>query len=252
MSSGNDLTPASAHRDVAPSSAIKLHTDTSPARDAQTDFEPGSRSPPSAGAVYIVQGDLAVADALKHSLREAACAVRIFSRAVEFLDDASLLPPGCVITAMRLPGMSGLELIREIRDRRLPFEGILVSDEGDVRTAVAAIQAGATDVIEKPVFPGALLEAVENAQRRLRQRTGEAWALASFRQALARLTPRERDVLSGVVSGRSNKEIARELGISPRTVELHRANLRIKTQTRATADLVRLAVNPQANTYAAA
>jgi two-component system response regulator FixJ len=81
---------------------------------------------------------------------------------------------------------------------------------------------------------------------------GEAWAQASFRQTLARLTPRERDVLSGVVSGRSSKEIARALGISPRTVELHRANLRIKTQTRSLADLVRLVLNPQPEFRAAA
>lgn len=216
------------------------------------DFAPAPVEALSADEVYIVEADPSLADALKHALGDARLRVRTFSKAVDFLDNAPLLAPGCVITEAHVSGMSGLALIREIKHRELPFASVLMTGQGDVSTAVAAMQAGATDVIETPFRLDALTKGVDRAVRVVSRRTGEAWAHSGFRRGMSQLTPRERDVLCGVLAGRSNKEIALKLGISHRTVELHRAKVMLKTQTRTLADLVRLAVNQEPNLHAAA
>jgi two-component system response regulator FixJ len=191
--------------------------------------------------VYIVDDDAAVRDSLRMLLESAGYAVRGFDDARSFLSDADM-DRGCLVVDIRMPGMSGLELQEELVRRNVSLPVIVITGHGDVPLAVRAMTAGAVDFIEKPFDDRRMLDSIARALligNQKRSRTGEAQAA---RDLLALLTPREREVFDQLVKGHPNKIVAHELGISPRTVEIHRANVMDKLQARNLSDIVRTAL----------
>jgi len=196
---------------------------------------------PDGADVYVVDDDEPIRQALGFLLNTAGLSARTFGSALEFLEAAATLPPGCVITDVRMPGMDGIELARRVKDKGLGHEVIVVTGHGDVPLAVSAMKAGAIDFIEKPFNDAVLLGAVRAALDAGARPDEEAGG--RFTEMLAGLSPRETEVLRGVVEGQSNNMIAIDLGISPRTVEVHRANLMSKTGAGSLSGLVRMALN---------
>jgi two-component system response regulator FixJ len=191
--------------------------------------------------VYIVDDDAAVRDSLRMLLESAGYAVRGFDDARSFLSDADM-DRGCLVVDIRMPGMSGLELQEELVRRNVSLPVIVITGHGDVPLAVRAMTAGAVDFIEKPFDDRRMLDSIARALligNQKRSRVGEAQAA---RDLLALLTPREREVFDQLVKGHPNKIVAHELGISPRTVEIHRANVMDKLQARNLSDIVRTAL----------
>ena len=191
--------------------------------------------------VYIVDDDAAVRDSLRMLLESAGYAVQGFDTARSFLSDADL-DRGCLVVDIRMPGMSGLELQEELGRRDVALPVIVITGHGDVPLAVRAMTAGAVDFIEKPFDDQRMLDSISRAFQigsQKRSRAGEAQAA---RDLLALLTPRENDVLVQLVRGQPNKIVAHELGISPRTVEIHRASIMDKLKARNLSDIVRTAL----------
>jgi two-component system response regulator FixJ len=196
---------------------------------------------PSERHVYIVDDDEAVRDSLSVLLDARGYTARGFGSAPEFLALAPSLPLGCVIADIRMPEMDGLELQQRLIEHGLKFPLIVISGHGDVPLAVRAMKAGAIDFIEKPFAAQAILDSLIVAFSRLdgpRERDTETLARAK----LALLSPREREVLEGLLAGLPNKSIAYDLAISPRTVEIHRARVMDKMGVRSLPELVRLAL----------
>jgi two-component system response regulator FixJ len=197
----------------------------------------------SAAIVHLVDDDAAVRDSLRLLLETENFDVRAHASARDFLASVGAGETGCVITDVRMPEMNGLDLLAEMKARRLDRPVIVITAHADVTLAVQAMKAGAVDLLEKPFDDEALLGAVRQAMRRPvagEDRAGSESTVA--RDRLASLTARERDVLTGVLEGRPNKIIAHELGISVRTVEAHRARLMMKMQAKSLSDLVRMSV----------
>jgi two-component system, LuxR family, response regulator FixJ len=192
--------------------------------------------------VYIVDDDEAVRDSLSVLLESKGYAVKSFVSAPEFLSAAPLLPVGCLIVDIRMPEMDGLELQQHLTDRSLDFPLIVITGHGDVPLAVRAMKAGAVDFIEKPFASEAILSSLEAALSRLTTPSEEDPAKAAATAKLALLSSRELQVLQGLLGGLPNKSIAYDLGISPRTVEIHRARLMDKTGARSLSGLIRLAL----------
>jgi two-component system, LuxR family, response regulator FixJ len=192
--------------------------------------------------VYIVDDDAAVRDSLTVLLAAHAYAVSSFASAQEFLAAAASLMPGCLIADMRMPGMTGLELQQRLNELALAFPTIIITGHGDVPLAVRAMKEGAVDFIEKPYAFEAILGGIELALARLGVQPPSDAAATAAAARLALLTPRERDVLHGLVAGLPNKSIAYDLAISPRTVEVHRARVMQKLQARSLSEVVRLAL----------
>jgi two-component system response regulator FixJ len=192
--------------------------------------------------VYIVDDDEAVRDSLTVLLEACAHRVRSFGLAREFLDAAPSLPPGCLIADIRMPEMDGLELQRRLKERSLAFPMIVVTGHGDVPLAVRAMKAGALDFVEKPFSSQAILASVEAALDQLGAAANKDPAAATAAAKLDLLSPREREVLEGLLAGLPNKSIAYDLAISPRTVEIHRARVMDKMGARSLSELVRLAL----------
>lgn len=196
--------------------------------------------------IHIVDDEEAVRKSLAFLLATAGYAVRVHRSATEFLAVAPGLRDSCLITDLRMPDMSGVELLRRLRASDEMVPTIVITGHGDVPMAVEAMKAGALDFIEKPFADEVLLAAIENACRRAGHAHDAADSVAAVRDRLALLTDRERQVLDGVVAGLPNKTIAYDLKISPRTVEVHRANVMAKMQASSLPELVRmvLLVNP--------
>lgn len=191
--------------------------------------------------IYVVDDDEAIRRSLSFLLRTSGFAVELFEGGLSFLKAAGALAPGCVLLDVRMPDMDGLEVQRELRARGVMLPVIIMTGHGDVDMAVAAMKAGASDFIEKPFEKAALLACIEAARA---QSVAARGASAQAQEAQARLnilTDRERDVLNGLVEGLPNKTIAFDLGISPRTVEIHRANLMQKLDVRSLAEALRIA-----------
>ena len=192
--------------------------------------------------VYIVDDDEAVRHSLALLLEAQGYRVASFGAAPDFLAAATSLPAGVLIADIRMPEMDGLELQQHLGERALPFPVILITGHGDVPLAVRAMKAGAIDFIEKPFAADVILAAIAAALSRL----AGAGALDPDMQAvaarLAALSPREREVLDGLVAGLPNKAIAYDLAISPRTVEIHRARVMHKMGAKSLSELVRLAL----------
>jgi two-component system response regulator FixJ len=192
--------------------------------------------------VHVVDDDDATRDSLAFLLSAAGIEPRTYASADAFLEAVHGGVTGCVVTDVRMPGMSGIELMSALRDRGLSNPVIVVTGHGDVPLAVEAMKLGAIDFIEKPFDDAAMLAAIEAASTR-HARAGEQdeWR-AAVRGRLAKLSERERQVLDGLVAGKTNKTIAHNLGISPRTVEVYRANLMTKTDAASLSELVRMAL----------
>ena len=197
---------------------------------------------PSERHVYVVDDDEAVRHSLSVLLDARGYTPRGFGSAPEFLALAPSLSPGCVIADIRMPEMDGLELQQRLIEQGLKFPLIVISGHGDVPLAVRVMKAGAIDFIEKPFAAQAILDSLVVAFSRL-DGPGErdAETLAA-RAKLALLSPREREVLEGLLAGLPNKSIAYDLAISPRTVEIHRARVMDKMGVRSLPELVRLAL----------
>jgi two-component system response regulator FixJ len=192
--------------------------------------------------VYIVDDDEAVRDSLAVLLESKAYAVKSFASALEFLAAAPSLPVGCLIVDIRMPVMDGLELQERLNTGGLEFPMIVITGHGDVPLAVRAMKAGAVDFIEKPFASQAILDSLAAAFARLTA-PGEGDAARITAQAkLALLSPREREVLQGLLAGLPNKSIAYDLAISPRTVEIHRARVMDKMAARSLSELIRVAL----------
>jgi two-component system response regulator FixJ len=192
--------------------------------------------------VYIIDDDDAVRDSLSVQLESTGYEVASFPSAVGFLEIATSLQPGCVISDVQMPDMDGMELQRRLNDMKLDFPVVIVTGHADVALAVRAMKAGAVDFIEKPFDDEAILNSVQHAQTRFAAQRATAQAGATAREKLATLTPREREVFDEMVRGKQNKMIAHDLDISPRTVEVHRARVLEKLEARSLSELVRLAL----------
>ena len=192
--------------------------------------------------VYIVDDDEAVRDSLSILLEAIGHRVRTFGLAKEFLDAAPALPAGCLIADIRMPGMDGLELQHSLNEKALHFPMIVITGHGDVPLAVRAMKAGALDFIEKPFAAPTILASVATALSRIESTEQRDPAAQAALAKLELLSPREREVLEGLLAGLPNKTIAYDLAISPRTVEIHRARVMDKTGARSLSELIRLAL----------
>ncbi len=190
--------------------------------------------------VHIVDDDDGVRQSLAFLLSSAGLPVRLYNSATAFLAALASIQGGCLITDMRMPDMTGLELLRELRARTIGLPAIVITGHGDVPLAVEAMKAGAVDFIEKPFEEQAILDAVRAALERGDDEGGGDRAAIAGKLAL--LSERERQVLDGLTSGHANKTIAHNLGISPRTVEVYRANLMAKMQAKSLSELIRMAI----------
>jgi len=198
--------------------------------------------PSEEGIVYVIDDDDAVRESLTFLLRTANIAVQSFASATAFLDAFAHDGAACVITDVRMPGLSGIELLRRLQELKIAVPVIVITGHGDVPLAVEAMKIGAVDFLEKPFDDEILLASVRSA---LKRQDGEAKRhieRTEIESKLAALSNREREVLEGLVAGRANKQIAYDLGISPRTVEIYRANLMNKMQARSLSELVRMAL----------
>jgi len=192
--------------------------------------------------VHVIDDDEALRESLAFLLRAAQLEVKSYSSAKAFLDTLPAESLGCVITDVRMPDISGIDLLRRLKELKIGVPVIVVTGHGDVALAVEAMKIGAADFFEKPFDDDLLLASVRSA---LREQEGEKKRYAEraeIESRIAALSPRERDVLTGLVEGRANKQIAFDLGISPRTVEIYRANLMNKMQADSLSDLVRMAL----------
>lgn len=192
--------------------------------------------------IHAIDDDRSFLQALERSLRSIGHEVRSYLSAQDFLLGIEPEQPGCLITDLRMPDIDGIELQERLRARRIRLPIIFISGHADTATAVAALKRGAVDFLEKPFGEKQLLESVSQALARDARDRQLARERAVVRQRFDRLTPREREVFVLVVSERPNKEIARQLKISPRTVEHHREHLMLKMQARSQVDLVTMAV----------
>jgi two-component system response regulator FixJ len=190
--------------------------------------------------VHVIDDDEAVRQALAFLLASSGFPVRIYDSAGAFLDALTALQPGCVLTDVRMPGMSGLELQRELVARRIALPVIVMTGHGDVALAVEAMKAGAVDFIEKPFSDDIILTAIRTAFDRFTRDTEQNGVTSEVQARLRSLTQREREVLDGLISGLPNKTIAYDLNISARTVEVHRANLMTKMGASSLPELVRM------------
>ncbi len=192
--------------------------------------------------VHLIDDDEAVRASLVFLLEMADLPARAYASAQAFLEVAESLHAGCVVTDVRMPGMSGLELIRRLKERRVTLPVIVITGHGDVALAVEAMRAGVLDFLEKPFEDEALLTSIRSALNAQVKTTQQNTERERFERMLATLSGREREVLQGVIAGKLNKVIAFELGISPRTVEVYRANVMSKTGAHGLSELVRIAL----------
>jgi len=191
-------------------------------------------------AVFIVDDDAAVRRFLGGLIESVELRVEAYASAQDFLGAYEPGRPGCLVLDVRMPGMSGLELQRELVDRAIDLPVIVLTGHGNVQVAVHAMKAGAVDFIEKPFDNELLLDRIQKAVAGNVRATSERAKRNEIAIRLQQLTPRERQVLDLVVSGESNKGVARHLDISERTVEIHRANVMRKMRATSLADLVKL------------
>lgn len=191
---------------------------------------------PASQFIYVVDDDEAVRDLLSLLLEARGYTVSSFEGAPQFLAAAPGLRPGCLIADIRMPDMDGLELQQSLVERAFLFPLIVITGHGDVPLAVRAMKAGAVDFIEKPFAAETILGSAAAALDRLAEPRDQDTNAAA---RLAQLTPRERDVLLGLLAGLPNKSIAYDLAISPRTVEIHRARIMDKMGARSLSELIR-------------
>ena len=197
---------------------------------------------PSSPVVHVIDDDDAARDSLAFLLRSALFDVRSYETAPAFLATIKSMLHGCVITDVRMPEMTGIELLRRLRERGIEIPVIVITGHGDIPLAVEAIRYGAADFFEKPYDDDALLAAVRSAFNRGEGIAQGAEERAALNERLATLSNHERRVLHGLVAGKPNQIMAFEYEISPRTVEIYRANVMTKMQAASLSELVRMAI----------
>jgi FixJ family two-component response regulator len=198
--------------------------------------------------VFIVDDDEAVRSSLRMLIRSVGLQAQAFATAQEFLRLYDARQPGCLLLDVRMPGMSGLELQQELNRRGATIPVIFITGHGDVPMAVEAMQHGAFDFLQKPFRDQDLLDRVQRAMVRDAESRAGLAARAEIKARMASLTPRESEVLRLVTSGKANKVVGAELGVSQRTVEIHRAHVMEKMQARSLAELVRMVLDAEETT----
>ncbi|GAA4644071.1 response regulator FixJ [Pontixanthobacter gangjinensis] len=191
--------------------------------------------------IYVVDDDPSVRRSIGFLLRTSGRNVQTFDNGTELLNHVDKLEPGCILMDVRMPGPDGIEVQEEIDRRGIRLPIVVMTGHGDIDLAVKAMKAGAVDFIEKPFDKPVVLAAIEEASRRLDDSGRRSVMREEARARLMPLTSREYEVLEGLVKGHPNKTIGYDLGISPRTVEIHRANLMAKLEVRNLSDLLRVA-----------
>jgi two-component system, LuxR family, response regulator FixJ len=192
--------------------------------------------------IYVIDDDDAVRESLEFLLKTAGIAVRGFDSAKAFLDIIPQVKSGCVVTDVRMPEVTGIDLLRRLNEVNPDLPVIVITGHGDVALAVEAMKIGAVDFLEKPFDDDHLLAAVRAALDKDANAAKRQEELGNIHGKLAALSNRERQVLEGLVVGHANKIIAFDLGISPRTVEIYRANVMTKMSANSLSDLVRMAM----------
>jgi two-component system response regulator FixJ len=190
--------------------------------------------------IHVIDDDDAVRDSLVFLLDAAGLSARGYDSAVRFLDRIESVEPGCIITDVRMPDMTGLELVGRLNALSVSMPMIVMTGHGDVPLAVEAMRAGVADFIEKPFSDDVILTALRRALDRGRDQIALVAGRREIGERLASLSMRERQVLNGLVLGQANKVVAIELGISPRTVEVYRANVMAKMHASSLSELVRM------------
>ena len=191
--------------------------------------------------IHVVDDEEAIRRSIAFMLKTSGFTVHSYASGNDFLAAVKNAETGCVLMDIRMPGMDGLDVHEEMRRRGIMLPVVVLTGHGDVNLAVRAIKGGAIDFLEKPFEKAALIHAIEEAFRRIEDADRDQVDAVEARSRLGILTPRERDVLEGLVKGHPNKTIAYDLGISTRTVEVHRANLMTKLGGRSLSDTLRLA-----------
>ncbi|MCP3381387.1 response regulator FixJ [Bradyrhizobium sp. CCGUVB4N] len=194
------------------------------------------------GHVYVIDDDEAMRDSLNFLLDSSGFGVTLFDNAQSFLDALPGLAFGCVVSDIRMPGLDGIELLKRMKAQGSPFPILIMTGHGDVPLAVEAMKLGAVDFLEKPFEDDRLTTMIETAIRQAEPAAKNEAIAHDIAARVASLSPRERQVMEGLVAGLSNKLIARDYDISPRTIEVYRANVMTKMQAGSLSELVRLAM----------
>ncbi|MBR0944340.1 two-component system response regulator FixJ [Bradyrhizobium japonicum] len=194
------------------------------------------------GHVYVIDDDEAMRDSLNFLLDSSGFGVTLFDDAQAFLDVLPGLAFGCVVSDVRMPGIDGIELLKRMKAQQSPFPILIMTGHGDVPLAVEAMKLGAVDFLEKPFEDDRLTTMIETAIRQAEPAAKNEAISQDIAARVASLSPRERQVVEGLIAGLSNKLIAREYDISPRTIEVYRANVMTKMQANSLSELVRLAM----------
>jgi two-component system response regulator FixJ len=197
---------------------------------------------PENPTIYVIDDDEAARDSLQFLLETAGLKARTFETAAAFLKNLPGPDSGCVITDVRMPGITGIELLKTLKARAFPLPVIVITGHGDIPLAVEAMREGAADFLEKPYNDEALLQSIGRAIDAAQSTTKTSDGNAAILERIAELSGREAEVMRGLVAGKSNKVIAIELEISPRTVEIYRANVMSKMQADSLPALVRMAI----------
>jgi two-component system response regulator FixJ len=190
--------------------------------------------------VYVIDDDEAMRDSLMFLLDSAGFEVTLFEAAQQFLDALPTLSFGCVVSDVRMPGIDGIELLKRLKATHSAFPIVVMTGHGDVPLAVEAMKLGAVDFLEKPFEDDRLIAMIDTAIREAEPAAKSEAVAHDIAARVASLSPRERQVMDGLIAGMSNKLIAREYDISPRTIEVYRANVMTKMQANSLSELVRL------------
>ena len=194
------------------------------------------------GKVYVIDDDDAMRDSLDFLLGSANFHVTLFESALNFLDALPTIDFGCVVSDVRMPDIDGLELLKRLKAGGSLFPVVIMTGHGDVPLAVEAMKLGAMDFLEKPFEDDRLIGMIEAALKQAEPGIKIEEVTIEIQSRIASLSPRERQVMDGLIAGLSNKLIAREYDISPRTIEVYRANVMTKMQAASLSELVRLAM----------
>ena len=197
---------------------------------------------PDRGKVYVIDDDEAMRDSLNFLLESANFNVTLFETALKFLDVLPSLAFGCVVSDVRMPGLDGIELLKRMKADQSKFPIVIMTGHGDIPLAVEAMKLGAVDFLEKPFEDDRLIGMIDTAIRQAEPAAKSEAVTHDIAARVATLSPRERQVMEGLIAGLSNKLIARDYDISPRTIEVYRANVMTKMQANSLSELVRLAM----------
>jgi len=192
--------------------------------------------------VYVIDDDAAMRDSLNFLLEAAGFEVTMFDTATKFLNVLPRLDFGCVVSDVRMPGIDGIELLKRMKALTSRFPIVIITGHGDVPLAVEAMKLGAVDFLEKPFEDDRLIAMIDTAIRQSHPAARDQAVTRDLAARIASLSPRERQVMDGLIAGLSNKLIARDHDISPRTIEVYRANVMTKMQANSLSELVRLAM----------